>query len=170
MQRTSEDDGVSWLNSDMARFIPVIEVQDSVSCMCLTPTNDLCIGTTKGCILVCVSPHHFIISARIRHLTAFRYYEPFVTKVKPDFKRDVFPSSWMRSDRPVTKIMWLKNPGCLLVVGTSGVELLQIANGWEIDLPFAKALKRLRGITSVACSPGIHAPPCLWLVDRQRRM
>jgi hypothetical protein len=76
----------------------------------------------------------------------------------------------MRSDRPVIKIIWLKNPGCLLVVGSSGVEVLQLANGWEIDLPFAKVLKRLRGITAVACSPGVHAPPCLWLVDRQRRM
>ena len=76
----------------------------------------------------------------------------------------------MRSDRPVTKILWLKNPGCLLVVGSSGVEVLQIANGWEIDLPFAKALKRLRGISAVAVSPGVQAPPCLWLVDRQRRM
>jgi hypothetical protein len=56
MQRESEEDGVSWLNSDMARFIPVIEVQETVSCMCLTPTNDLCIGTSKGAILVCVSP------------------------------------------------------------------------------------------------------------------
>ncbi len=76
----------------------------------------------------------------------------------------------MRSDRPVTNIIWLKHPGCLLVVGSSGVEALQIANGWEIDLPFAKSLKRLRGITAVACSPGVQAPPCLWLVDRQRRM
>lgn len=103
-------------------------------------------------------------------LLSNRYYEPFVAKVKPDYRREVFPSSWMRSDRPVTKIMWLKHPGCLLVVGSSGVEVLQIANGWEIDLPFAKALKRLRGISAVACSPGVHAPPCLWLVDRQRRM
>lgn len=103
-------------------------------------------------------------------LLSGRYYEPFVAKVKPDYRREVFPTSWMRSDRPVTKIMWLKHPGCLLVVGSSGVEVLQIANGWEIDLPFAKALKRLRGISAVACSPGVHAPPCLWLVDRQRRM
>lgn len=56
VSRRSDDDGASWLDSDMARFLPVIEVQDSVSCMCLTPTNDLCIGTSKGSILVFV-PH-----------------------------------------------------------------------------------------------------------------
>ncbi len=54
--RPSEEDGVSWLNSDMAHFIPVIEVQYDVSCMCLTPTNDLCIGTAKGAILVYIPP------------------------------------------------------------------------------------------------------------------